>query len=388
LADAPGAEVSLYVLHLALDHLLVSVVRGSMQHVSVATVHRHVGYWVVRTILLEEDQVTTLEVVPGYPLAVLVPILFCRIVWQLLAELLVDKPCKAGAVFLLVSPAGIGWRVVIGGADVRPTVPYYVPALNSGVRGAVKILAGTRAAFGWRKVLGWRGGSSPDERDSVGDDLARAAPWGDAHDVAIASLHLVGAEFDPHAPVAGLVRLYPLRAPGSLHAESRSRAVALPDWPPGVEGVVAACGSLQLEARIAGGGARRDVFASMSPNVTPSPIPPRRFEAPGVRAVHDLRVVGQGFLLRYISLGRTPLGRIRPRDRALRDQRLRCATRGLCPSRERCDGDEECSQNSHRCDQTESTHGGPPPLFVLTFAPLYRRRDGKALVWQRFFQNL
>src|ERR687892_643651 len=120
MADAPGAEVSLYVLHLALDHLLVSVVRGSMQHVSVAAVHRHVGYWVVRTILLEEDQVTTLEVVLGYPLAVFVPILFCRIVWQLLAELLVDKPCKAGAVFLLVSPAGIGWRVVIGGANVRP----------------------------------------------------------------------------------------------------------------------------------------------------------------------------------------------------------------------------------------------------------------------------
>src|SRR5919112_6880624 len=154
MADAPGAEVSLYVLHLALDHLLVSVVRGSMQHVSVAAVHRHVGNWVVRTVLLEEDQVTTLEVVLGYPLAVFVPILFCRIVWQLLAEVLVDKLCKARAVFLLVSPTGIGWRVVIGGADVRPTVPHYVPALNIGVRGAVNVLAGTRAAFGRRKVFG------------------------------------------------------------------------------------------------------------------------------------------------------------------------------------------------------------------------------------------
>ena len=129
MADAPGAEVSLDVLHLALYYLLVSVVSRSMQHISVAAVHRHVGYWVVRTVLLEEDQVTTLEIGPGYPLAVFVPILFCRIVRQLLAEVLVDKLCKARAVFLLVSPTGRGWRVVIGGADVRPTVPYYVPAL-------------------------------------------------------------------------------------------------------------------------------------------------------------------------------------------------------------------------------------------------------------------
>jgi hypothetical protein len=141
LADAPGANVSLDVLHLALDYFLVSIVRRSMQHVSVAAIHRHVGYRLVRTVFLEEDQVTTLEVILGYPLAVFVPILLDRIVRQFLAEVLVDKPCKARAVFLLVSPTGIGRRVVIGGADVRPTVPYYVPALNSGVRGAVNVLA-------------------------------------------------------------------------------------------------------------------------------------------------------------------------------------------------------------------------------------------------------
>src|SRR5919112_3670227 len=137
--DAPGAGVSLEVPHLALDHF--RVVRRSMQHVSVATVHRHVGYSVVRTVLPEEDQVTTLELGLGYPLAVLVPILFDRIVRQLFAEVLVDKPRKARAVFLLVSPTCIGGRMVIGGADVRPTVPYYVPALDVGVRGAVKVLA-------------------------------------------------------------------------------------------------------------------------------------------------------------------------------------------------------------------------------------------------------
>src|ERR671911_1167260 len=132
MADAPGAEVSLYVLHLALDHLLVSVVRGSMQHVSVAAVHRHVGYWVVRTILLEEDQVATLEVVPGYPLAVLVPILFDRAFWQRLAEVPEDELRKARAVFLHVSPAGSGWRGAVGGAEVLPSLPYQGPALTIG----------------------------------------------------------------------------------------------------------------------------------------------------------------------------------------------------------------------------------------------------------------
>src|ERR687889_1565682 len=104
--DAPGAGVSLEVPHLALDHF--RVVRRSMQYVSVATVHRHVGYSVVRTVLPEEDQVTTLEVGLCYPLAVLVPKLFCRIlvpilfrriVRQLDAEVTIDKPCKARAVF-------------------------------------------------------------------------------------------------------------------------------------------------------------------------------------------------------------------------------------------------------------------------------------------------
>src|ERR687897_2581419 len=169
MADAPGAGVSLDERDLGLDHSLM--VRRSMQHVSVAAVHRHVGYRLVRTVLLEEDEVTTLEVGPGYPLAVFVPILLDRTVRQLLAEVLVDKPCKARAVFLLVSPAGIRWRVVIRGADVSPTVAYYLPALITGVRGAVNVLAGTRTAFGRRKVFGRRGGSAPDERDSVGYDL-------------------------------------------------------------------------------------------------------------------------------------------------------------------------------------------------------------------------
>jgi hypothetical protein len=127
-----------------------------MQHVSVAAVHRHVGYRAVRTVLPEEDKVTTLEVGFGYPLAVFVPILLDRTIRQLLAEVLVDEPREARAVFLLVSPAGIRWRVVIRGAEVSPTVAYYLLALYIGVRGAVNVAAGTRTAFGRRKVFGRR----------------------------------------------------------------------------------------------------------------------------------------------------------------------------------------------------------------------------------------
>ena len=80
-------------------------------------------------------------------------------------------------------------------------------------------------------------------------------------------------------------------------------------------------------------------------------LPPWPFlEAAGVRAVHYLRVVGQGLLLRHVAPGRAArgLGGVRPRGRALRDRRLRCAIRSLCTSRERRDGNKQCSQNNER----------------------------------------
>src|SRR5215218_1238144 len=180
MADAPCAEVSLNVLHLRVDDL--AIVAGGVQHVSVAAVHSHLGYGVPPTVLLEEDQVTLLEVAPGDPLAVPLPILSDRMIRQPLAEAPEDELCKARAVFLTVSPARRGRREAVAGAEVLPALPYHGPALPTGARGGVIILARTRggpavgrAAFGWRKVLGRRGSDTPDERNSVGDDLARAA---------------------------------------------------------------------------------------------------------------------------------------------------------------------------------------------------------------------
>src|SRR5215204_4897013 len=336
-----------------------------MQHVTIAAVHTHVGYWAVPTSLLEEDQVAPLEVVLGYPLAnipvtILGPILFDRTVRQPLAEAPEDELCKARAVFLLKSQAGSRWRQTVRGAEVLPALSYEGSALTIGARGTVNVLAAC-AAFGRREVFGRRRGGAPDDRDSVGDDLARAALWGDAHDVAVAGIHLIGAKLDPHASVSSLVHLYPLGACGRLHTESRSATVTLSGRPPSVESVVAVRGSLQLEARVAGRVARRDVVASMGPYITPNPFPPWRFEAQGLIVVHDLRVVGQALLLRHVACGRKPFcfGGIHPRDGALRDRKLRCAIRSLRASRKRSNRDYECGQNSHQRDHTKPTHEAP-----------------------------
>src|SRR5919112_578818 len=163
LTDALGAEVSLDVLHLRVDYL--AVVAGGVQHVPVAAVHPHVGNGAPPASLLEEDQVATLEVGFGYPLAV-VPILSGRTVGQPLAK------------------------------------PYLGLALAHAARGGVNVPAGTRAG---RAACGRRGGDAPDERYSVGDDPARAAPGRDAHDVSVAGIQLVGADLDPGTPVFGLV---------------------------------------------------------------------------------------------------------------------------------------------------------------------------------------
>src|SRR5215212_6461940 len=116
-----------------------------MQHVPVTAVHRHVGYRAVPTCLLEEDEVATLEVGPGYPLACLstavpLPILFDRAVRQFLAEMPEDELGEARAIFLPVCPAGSGGREVVGGAEVLSALPYYGPALAPGGQGAVDVL--------------------------------------------------------------------------------------------------------------------------------------------------------------------------------------------------------------------------------------------------------
>src|SRR5919112_1352688 len=199
LTDALGAEVSLDVLHLRVDYL--AVVAGGVQHVPVAAVHPHVGNGAPPASLLEEDQVATLEVGFGYPLAV-VPILSGRTVGQPLAKVPEDELRKARTVFFHVSNAGGGRREAVGGADVVLSEPYLGLALAHAARGGGKGPPGTRAG---RAACGRRGGDAPDERYSVGDDPARAAPGRDAHDVSVAGIQLVGADLDPGTPVFGLV---------------------------------------------------------------------------------------------------------------------------------------------------------------------------------------
>src|SRR5215207_8548202 len=100
-------------------------------------------------------------------------------VGQPLAKVPEDELRKAGAVFFRVSYAG-GWRrETVGGPNVFLAEPYQGFALAHAARGCVNV----PAAFGRRKVPWRRGGDAPDERYSIGDDLARAALGRDAHGV-------------------------------------------------------------------------------------------------------------------------------------------------------------------------------------------------------------
>src|SRR5215210_2318469 len=317
--DTPGAAVSFNVFHLRVDDL--AVVAGGVQHAPVAAVHSHVGYGMMPTALLEEDQVATLEVGPGYPLAVLVPILFDRMIWELLAEVPEDEMGEARAVFLAVSPAGRGRREAVGGAQMFPAISHHGPALVRGARGGVN----APAAFGRRDIRGRLGGDAPDERYSIGDDPARVALRRDAHDVSVTSTHLVGADLNPGTPVSGLVNLCPSGAAGGgLHAEAGGLGVALPGRPPGVEGIVALRGDLELEARVrrAGGvGARRDEAAPVGQAVFSAPRPSLGVKTLGIRVVHHLRIVGEQLLLGYVLMNCAELGPGCPCDGALRDGR-------------------------------------------------------------------
>src|SRR5215212_7334078 len=318
MTDAPGAEVSPDVLHLRVDDL--AVVAGGVQHEPVAAVQPYVRYGASPASLLEEDQITKLEVGLGYPLTVLLPVLFGRMIREPLAKVPEDELCKAGAVFFRVSYAGGGRREAVGGANVLLAEPYHGKALVHRARGAVNVLAGARAA------CGRRGGDAPDKRYSIGDDLARAALGRDAHGVSVAGVHLVGTDLDPVSSVSGLVDLCPPGAPGTLHAEAGGLGVALPGRPPGVEGIVALRGNLELEARVprAGGvGASRDEPAPVGQAIYSAPLPSLRIKAPGIRVVHHLRVVGEPLLLGYVLMNCAELGPGGTGDGTLRERRSR-----------------------------------------------------------------
>src|SRR5215208_4748184 len=336
MTDALGSEVSPDVLHLRVDDL--AVVAGGVQHEPVAAVQPYVRYGASPASLLEEDQITKLEVGLGYPLTVLLPVLFGRMIREPLAKVPEDELCKAGAVFFRVSYAGSGRRETVGSADVLPAEPYHVKALAHRARGAVDVLAGARAA------CGRRGGGAPDERYSIGDDLARAALGKDAHGVSVAGVHLVGADLDPVSPVSGLVDLCPPGAPCGLQAEAGGLGVALPGRPPSVEGIVALRGNLELEARVPRGvGSSRYEATPVGQTVCSVPLPSLRVKAPGIRVVHHLRIVGELLLLGYVLMNCAELGPGCPGDSTLREGRsrslrlgttVRCV--GLRPSREGC----------------------------------------------------
>ena len=90
------------------------------------------------------------------------------------------------------------------------------PALDIGVRGAVNVCAGTpRCPAGARSLGG--GEAAPLTSATASAMTSPEPPRGViAHNVAVAGLHLVGAELYPHAPVSGPVHLYPPRAPGAV----------------------------------------------------------------------------------------------------------------------------------------------------------------------------
>src|SRR5919112_785471 len=100
--------------------------------------------------------------------------------------------------------------------------------------------------------------------------------------------------------------------------------------PPGVEGIVALRGDMELEARVPGGvGASRDEVAPVGQAVLSAPRPSLRVEAPGIRVVYHLRVVGEPLLLGHVLTNRAELGRGRPGDGPLREglsRRLRLGT--------------------------------------------------------------
>src|SRR5919112_3520427 len=129
----------------------------------------------------------------------------------------------------------------------------------------------------------------------VGDHLAGCfgAP-GYLDRVAIASLHLVGAELHPHAAVLALVYLCPLDARGCAHPEAGRGAVGRPRGPPGVDGIGVRRRDLDLEARgntVLGGVDMGSVETLCVVRALP---PTGSLEAPWCGVVHNLRVAGRG----------------------------------------------------------------------------------------------
>src|SRR5918995_3302532 len=132
------AIVTAHIPHLALHHLAKEV--GGVNEIPPARVYAHVGYGPVPPCLLEEDQVAGAEVSLRDPLAV-VPILFDRVVAQLLAELLEHLLRQTGAVLRAVCPADPRGRRPVGRAYVPARHPHDIPARGARVRRHHRVVA-------------------------------------------------------------------------------------------------------------------------------------------------------------------------------------------------------------------------------------------------------
>src|ERR671910_377609 len=129
----------------------------------------------------------------------------------------------------------------------------------------------------------------------IGDHLsALTRTLGDLDGVAVACLHLVGAELHPEASVPALVYLGPLHTCGGAHPEAGGGAVACSRRPASVDGIGSGSGHLQLEP--CGTVFRRcGVCVVVAVLTDPGALgPPRRVEASRRGVVHDLRLSRRG----------------------------------------------------------------------------------------------
>src|SRR5918995_6742455 len=172
-----------------------------------------------------------------------------------------------------------------------PCRPDYVAARGAPAAG------GRHALTGYPLARGLLGGRllAAEDLHGVGDHLAGCfGASGYLDRVAIASLHLVGAELHPHAAVLALVYLCPLEARGGAHPEASRGAVGRPRRPPGVDGIGACRRDLDLEARgntIFGG---VDVGSTETLYVVRALPPAGSLEASRCGVVHNLRIAGRG----------------------------------------------------------------------------------------------
>src|SRR5215211_2198617 len=273
------AEVTVHVLHRSLDDL--APVRGGVNYVAPARVYGDVGYDPA-VPFLEEHQIAGAKV-SLRDLPTVLPLLD-RVVGQPPVELPEDHLRVAGAVFLFVGLARIGRRTPVAGAYVPPCHPHHIPTIVAAApRHQPRVAA--------RSVL--RGGylGASDDHHGVGDyptTVCRVRR--DLHRVAVTRLHLVLAEPDPHAPLLLLVNFGPLDTRDRADAEAGRGAVALPDRPPGVDGVVIGCGDLHLELRGTRAFRRLVVVPAVIQRTLGASLPALRRETLRRCVVDDLRI--------------------------------------------------------------------------------------------------